>query len=566
MNGGGSTNVLRTSLAIAVGLVLADSSVVVLALPEIYRDFDVSVDAVIWVLVAFNLVLAAVAVPAALLARRLGPARVTAGGLVVFALAGLLCGLATTLEPLVAARCLQAVGGAAAVTGALELMPYAVGSERRAAAVWAGAGAIGAALGPGAGGLLTELISWQSIFLVQVPAAIAVAVPLLAIARRETTEAERRHELRAAGRPHVMANAALGLVSAALAAALFLIVLLLIEGWRHSPIVAALAISVMPLAALAATPLARTVADSRARAAAGAILVAGGLAGLALLPRALIVATFPSQILVGVGLTLVLSALTETALEGRAPQAIHGGWTIAARHAGVVAGLLVLTPIFTADLVAQRDAAEQAGTAALLDAELPIATKVDLAQRLNDQLSAEDGKVPAIEPAFDPLPEDPMERTGALRLQATLEDELDRAATHAFSTSFLVAAGFGIAALIPIWPRQAQRDQPVRARTLVVGAVTASLALIVTSLALGGASYEPNPVEDPCQPRPWRSPEDIDQVAQQLTLSALDGAACELHVTRETLVVALGTPEGRERVRERSPARRGASRRPDQGR
>jgi hypothetical protein len=247
-----------------------------------------------------------------------------------------------------------------------------------------------------------------------------------------------------------MANAALGLVSAALAAALFLIVLLLIEGWRHSPIVAALAVSVMPLAALAATPLARVVADSRARAAAGTILVAGGLAGLALLPRALIAVTFPSQVLVGVGLTLVLSALTETALEGRAPQAIHGGWTIAARHAGVVAGLLVLTPIFTADLVAQRDAAEQAGTAALLDAQLPIATKVDLAQRLDDQLSAEDGKVPAIGPAFDPLPGDPVERAAALRLEAALEDELDRAATHAFSTSFLIAAGFGIAALIPI--------------------------------------------------------------------------------------------------------------------
>ncbi len=150
------------------------------------------------------------------------------------------------------------------------------------------------------------------------------------------------------GRPHLAANLALGLVSAALAAALFLIVLLLIEGWRQSPIVAALAVSVMPLAALGARPAARAVADARARAAAGAILIAGGLAGLALLPRALIVATFPSQILVGIGLTLVLSALTETALEGKAPQAIHGGWTIAARHAGVVAGLLVLTPIFTA--------------------------------------------------------------------------------------------------------------------------------------------------------------------------------------------------------------------------
>ena len=55
----------------------------------------------------------------------------------------------------------------------------------------------------------------------------------------------------------------------------------------------------------------------------------------------------PPQLLVGIGLALVLSALTETALAGRAPQAIHGGWTISARHAGVVVGLIVLTPIFT---------------------------------------------------------------------------------------------------------------------------------------------------------------------------------------------------------------------------
>jgi MFS family permease len=440
----------KTALTIAVGLVLADSSIVVLALPEIYRDFDASVDAVIWVLVAFNLVLAAAAVPAALAARRAGPARVTSAGLAVFALGGLACGVSPSLAPLVGARCLQAIGGAAAVTGALELLPHATGSERRAATVWATAGAIGAALGPAAGGLLTELVSWQSIFLVQVPLAIAVAIPLLAVARGESTDATLRGELRETGRPHLAPNLALGLVSAALAAALFLIVLLLIEGWRQSPIVAALAVSVMPLAALGARPLARTVADARARAAAGAILVAGGLAGLGLLPRALIVATFPSQVLVGVGLTLVLSALTETALEGRAPQAIHGGWTIAARHAGVVAGLLVLTPVFTADLVAERRAAEQAGTAALLDADLPALFKIDLAQRLGVQLSGESGRVPAIGPAFDPLPSDPGERGAALRLKGTLQDDLDRAATHAFSDSFLIAAGFGLAALLPI--------------------------------------------------------------------------------------------------------------------
>jgi hypothetical protein len=85
----------------------------------------------------------------------------------------------------------------------------------------------------------------------------------------------------------------------------------------------------------------------------------------------------------------------------------------------------------------------------------------------------------------------------------------------------------------------------VRPRTLVVAAVIASLALVGTSLALGGASYGPKPVQDPCQPRSWTSPQGLDEIAQQLTLSALDGAACELHVSRETLVLALGTPEGR---------------------
>src|SRR5581483_6820522 len=84
---------------------------------------------------------------------------------------------------------------------------------------------------------------------------------------------------------------------------------------------------------------------------------------------------------------------------------------------------------------------------------------------------------------------------------------------------------------------------PVRARTLVIGAIVASVALVATSLALGGANYAPTPVKDPCQPRAWRSPDSLDEIAQQFTLSALDGVACELHVSRETVVLALGTPE-----------------------
>jgi MFS family permease len=433
-----------------VGLVLADSSVVVLALPQIYRDFDTTVAGVTWVLVSFNLVMAFAAVPAALLARRVGPGRAASVGLAVFAGAGLACGASQGLSTLIAARCVQALGGAAAVTAALELLPATVGSERRAAVVWASAGATGAALGPAIGGILTELVSWQSIFLLQVPVALAAAVPILAVARHEAATGIIEPELRRTGRPHLWANLALAMVSAAIAAALFLLVLLLIEGWRLSPIGAAIVVSAMPLCALLGSRLDPLVPSARARAVAGAILVSGGLAGLGLLPHARVALTIPPQVLVGVGLALVLSALTETALAGRAPQAIHGGWTISARHAGVVLGLLVLTPIFTSDIAQQRHDAIDAGTAVILDSRVDPLVKIGLAQRIGERLEAERGKVPTIGSAFDPLPSDPGERAEVEQLRDELQDQLNRGATHAFSPSFLLAALLGLLALIPI--------------------------------------------------------------------------------------------------------------------
>src|SRR6476469_3852170 len=115
------------ALAAAVGIVLADSSIVVLALPDIYRELNTSVQGVTWVLVSFNLVMALAAVPAALVARRVGPGRAAAVGLAIFAGAGLACGLADNLETLIVARCVQALGGALAVTAALELLPATVG-------------------------------------------------------------------------------------------------------------------------------------------------------------------------------------------------------------------------------------------------------------------------------------------------------------------------------------------------------------------------------------------------------------------------------------------------------
>ena len=233
-----------TALAVAVGLVLADSSVVVLALPEIYREIGTSVAGVTWVLVSFNLVMALGAVPAAHVARRVGPGRAAAIGLAIFAGACLACAASSELSTLIAARCVQALGGALAVTAVLELLPASVGSERRAVSIWAIAGATGAALGPAVGGLLTELVSWQSIFLLQVPVALLAGIPILAVARHEAATGVIESELRETGRPHVLANIALAMISAAIAAALFLLVLLLIEGWRLTPIGAAIVVSV----------------------------------------------------------------------------------------------------------------------------------------------------------------------------------------------------------------------------------------------------------------------------------------------------------------------------------
>ena len=92
------------ALVLVVAVVLGDSGVVTLALPEILRDFGAEVGEVAWVLIAFNLVLALVAVPASRVCVRGDPAAATAGGLVVFAAATTGCAVAPSLGVLIAAR------------------------------------------------------------------------------------------------------------------------------------------------------------------------------------------------------------------------------------------------------------------------------------------------------------------------------------------------------------------------------------------------------------------------------------------------------------------------------
>lgn len=90
-----------------------------------------------------------------------------------------------------------------------------------------------------------------------------------------------------------------------------------------------------------------------------------------------------------------------------------------------------------------------------------------------------------------------------------------------------------------------------RSRILVGGSILAALVLIGVYLAAGGSSYTPEKTQDPCKPRPWSNPQGLGEIANQFTNSALDGAACQLGVSRETLARALATPEARARFSRR---------------
>ena len=172
-----------------------------------------------WVLISFNLVLGLIAVPTAVASARAQPRLLGAVGIALFAGASAWCAVARSIEVLIGARCVQALGGALALVGCLGLLVVSMGA--RGIAAWVAAGVIGTAAVPVAGGLLTAAIAWQAIFVVQVPLAL-LAVPAALAVRARPVPAPDQHAL-VRHRPAVRPNLTLALMSAALTAALFLL-------------------------------------------------------------------------------------------------------------------------------------------------------------------------------------------------------------------------------------------------------------------------------------------------------------------------------------------------------
>ena len=110
--------------------------------------------------------------------------------------------------------------------------------------------------------------------------------------------------------------------------------------------------------------------------------------------------------------------------------------------------------------------------------------------------------------------------------------------TNAFSRPFFLASALTLCALFPLAALWLSEAGMRRALPLLV-ALGLVAAVVVPYLALGGASYKPTAVADPCQTREWRNPGGLSASLEQIALSALDGVACDLGVSREDLVLAL---------------------------
>jgi EmrB/QacA subfamily drug resistance transporter len=163
------------------GIAFLDATVVNVALPTIGRELDASVAGLQWIVNGYTLTLASLMLIGGSLGDRFGRRRVFLLGIVWFAAASMLCGLAPTEGALVAARALQGIGGALLTPGSLAIIQasFAPGDRARAVGAWSGLSGIAAALGPFLGGWLVGVGSWRLIFLINVPLAVAaVAVTL----------------------------------------------------------------------------------------------------------------------------------------------------------------------------------------------------------------------------------------------------------------------------------------------------------------------------------------------------------------------------------------------------
>jgi EmrB/QacA subfamily drug resistance transporter len=188
------------STVAASSMASLDVTIVNVAVPHIGADFDAEVSALQWVLTGYLVSLASLILLGGALGDRFGRRRVFLIGTVWFAGASLLCGLAPSIEVLVATRVLQGVGGALLTPGSLAILQAGFRPDDRAAAIgaWSGFGGVAVAVGPFLGGAIVDGPGWRWAFVLNVPVAVLVVV-LARVAVVETRDMHATGRLDVAG-------------------------------------------------------------------------------------------------------------------------------------------------------------------------------------------------------------------------------------------------------------------------------------------------------------------------------------------------------------------------------
>ena len=426
------------STAAVVAAASADSSIVALALPQLYGRFDTTVVGVSWVLTAYNAVVAATAVVLLLAGVSLRGVRPYALGVGLFLLASVGCAVATDLTFLIVARCAQGLGAALVLATSIGVLRAATGSAQRAIAAWTLAAGLGVAAGPALGGVLTELFDWRAIFLLQVPvAAFGLLACRQGASRRRATTGQV-----SPSRGALLADVGIGLLFGALVGALFLAVLLLIPAWGYSPVRGAAIVSVLPLASLAVGRFGRSCRRhsprsparrcsrsvwSRFRSCRGSERRCPLLAR-ALRRRARARAAGASR------RALAGADLTRSTLR-----------TIGARHLGLVAALALVAPLLSDGLPAAADRAKLQATKIVLDAPTGLSTKIAVALDLGRAFNrAQAGDLPDLAAPFNAHGADRDAKLAHTR--DMLVGTVGRTAAAAFRSSFALCAAFAAAA------------------------------------------------------------------------------------------------------------------------
>jgi len=424
--------VKRWPLVAAVAVAFADSSIVVLALPELYGRFDTTIEGVSWVVTAYNAAVAVTALALLLLVHRLSSTMLLGTGLGLFLAASIACAAAAqSLAFLIGARTVQGVGAALLLVGALPVLGRVQ---------WTAAGTFGLALGPALGGVLTQAFDWRAIFVAQAPVAALGLVGLV----QAHTHADAEEGWSSSLARTLPANACLGLLFGALVGALFLAVLLVISVWDYSPIAGAGIVSALPLAALAVRPLRLSALTA---VCGGSALLSIGLVGLALLPSASVPFMVWSLALCGAGLGFALPVLSNAALDQGAGLTRSGTLTVGARHAGLVLALALIAPLLASRVPEAGDKALLRGTAVLLDAPIGLDKKVPVALDLRKAFDrAQEGETPDLREPFNAHGAQSDSELAAVR--DDLFGAIAATITRASRPAFFLCAGFAALALV----------------------------------------------------------------------------------------------------------------------